>query len=381
MANMKHLIVCLILILLSTLSISTTTNPFEKRKYTLLDQEETHYSCALDAYRQNDVWKSLRIFEYLSTSVNKNSEKYQYIIYNLAFLFFKLDRITDGIKWCKVAISYPNINLLSAFLLGRYLYQCNSLYDSFIVFRDIRETKTSMYHKYEPVIQYNMAILLSKLGGNGDVHFEQAIQKIGLQSPNHERFQKYRQAQSAKGLQFRIENGPLDEIALIKSNGDKDILPILPLDIDKIKGKQKQKEMQSPRSPRSPNIILTSPSSTSLAYYFTDPSELGPMTAPLPYAHQIPNHIDHYHGGVQEDYFTQKPHPSPTSNIIDHQSLLLADSRYPSFKDIIKPDKVYLNKNDKKNDEVNSENIDITADIIPKKVPKRPFLHRFHSNY
>ena len=256
----------------------------KKNIYSVEEQFQTHFDAALQAYQYNDPYKSIRIFEFLKNNLGDRHSAFKYSVCNLAILYHKLGSHEIAIKYAKEASQYDETNTMTGFILGFTLYHTKQLYKSFMAFRDIRATRNPLYLQYAAEIDFNIAITFYKLGGEADIHFQNALDRIGIFNPDvlqKAKYKKYQTAKAAKGIDYHIEKGPLEEIRLFNMKGQLDPLPIKAIE-----------------PIRSPNIVL-SPPSPLLSYYFTDPKDLAPSSVPLPPAHKIPQYMDH-----QMDYFS-----------------------------------------------------------------------------
>jgi hypothetical protein len=322
--------------------------------YTLAEQQATHYDAALEADNVCDVKKSIRIFEYLTQNMGTRHPAYPYTVCNLGILYTKQGDSANGIKYGNIALKFDVTNMMAAFILGYNLYYQKQLYDSFMVFRGIKDVKTKMRSQYDAVISYNLGICLYKLGGKGgDVHFQNALESIGLQikqnsnSINASRFQKYSMARRAEGVRHTIDMGPLEGYHLFSITGDINTHLV-----------EDDQQVQSPRIEITPSDVSVATNSAEdvqdiLQYYFTSSDEQDhPTSAPLPPPHKIGKHIDHF-----EDYFSHQPrYPKPST---------------PEKSKFKQPSSTITR----------SPNNPDRLDIIPKPlaVAKRPGLSRFYT--
>ncbi len=314
------------------MNINLKQNPFTRvsNEYTLYEQQQTHYEAALYAYQKSDIQKSIRIFEYLSKNLGPKSTRYKYVVSNLGILYLKLGDTKTSIKWAKISLQFDETNVMSGFILGINLFNAKQLYDAFMSFREIKDLKIPLRKEFDTQIQYNLGVTLYNLGGNGNEFIEKAIEQMGIHIDPET---KLRYHNAKLGIES-VDYGPVD-FRLYASDGSFDSLPFAPLSPNNHNEKY--------RNVASPDVVLSPPSPPLplLRYYFEhDENENGPSSAPIPYAHQIPKHMDH-----QEDYFTPKYHQrvpthgntdinSPNINAHNRmrvKSPLSPDSRYPAM--------------------------------------------------
>lgn len=261
-------------------------------KYTLVEQQQDHFQVALRSYQGNDDLKSIRIFEFLSTTIRpKTSLPCLFSILNLAIIHFERQEWGESLRWSKQCQSQAT-DILCRFYTAVNLFLLRDYMSSFMVYRHITIPKRSQYEQYNPTIKYNMGIILYKIGAGGDEYFEEALKRIGLPTSEALKQQqtKYKTAKQTQGIDFTIEWGPVIEQSntVFTWNGDRDCARIIPLNIQNIQNIQNTQNTQ--------NRVNREIEEDILSYYFMPDSK----TTDFPLPHQLAKHFDQ-----NQDTFTQ----------------------------------------------------------------------------
>jgi len=281
----------------------------QRNIYTVEEQSETHFNEAIRAYQHNDIEKSIRIFEFLSEK-DPVEPHHPLINTNLALLYHQKKNFPKTHHYARLVAEHDKTNLVGNFLLANCLYIVkNELYNAFMAFRNIGQLKYTLHAKeqydvlvLECIIEYNMALILYKLGGvqAAETHLESAIQRIRFVIDKKTEeinlfhlLTRFQQVKRSQGIGHTLDLTPMNYFRLFTYDGQLAELPTKPLRIIK------------QESPIPVELRLTyyfgeeqvSPDPIS-KYYFTD-DNLKVGSVPLPPAHKIAYHMDH-----QLDYFS-----------------------------------------------------------------------------